>query len=63
MIEIESELKELNINKVYLFDPKHTKISNGHTSISSLQTSQLYERLERCSTQPTKPIPYDLKRR
>lgn len=66
VLEIESELKELNINKVYLFDPKpvaNAKISNGHSSSSSdFETVQLYERLERCSTQPTKPIPYNLKR-
>ncbi len=67
LLEIEFELKELNINKVYLFDSKHisttTQISNGCSSVSSsLETIQLYERLERCSTQPTKPIPYDLKR-
>ncbi len=68
LLEIEFELKELNINKVYLFDSKHisttTQISNGCSSVSSsLETIQLYERLERCSTQPTKPIPFDLKRR
>ncbi len=61
LLEIENELKELNFNKVYLFDPKHNKISNGHTSISSFETIQLYEKLEQCSTQPTKPIPFDLK--
>ncbi|CAF3374128.1 unnamed protein product [Rotaria sp. Silwood1] len=62
--EIESELKELNINKVYLFDTKHkstTNISNGCTSISSFETVQLYEKLEQCSAKPTKPIPYNLK--
>lgn len=61
-IEIESELQELNLKKVYLFDSKPTKISNGCTSISPFETVQLYERLERCSTQPTKPIPFNLKR-
>ncbi|CAF1183492.1 unnamed protein product [Rotaria sordida] len=62
--EIESELKELNINKVYLFDSKNkltTNISNGCTSILSFETIQLYEQLEKCSIQPTKPIPYNLK--
>ncbi|CAF2777033.1 unnamed protein product [Rotaria sp. Silwood2] len=61
--EIESELKELNINKVYLFDAKHqstTNISNGCTSISSFETIQLYEKLEECSSRPIKPIPYNL---
>lgn len=63
LIEIESELKELNLNKIYLFDPKHNnKTSNGHTSNSPFDTIHLYERLEQCSTQPTKPIPFDLKR-
>ena len=59
-IEIEHELKELNIEKIYLFDPKYTLTGNGHTS--AFETVQLYERLEGCSTQPTKPIPYDVRR-
>lgn len=65
LLEIKSELKELNIKKVYLFDAKQTstnQMSNGIGS-SSFETIQLYERLESCSTQPPKPIPYDLKRK
>ncbi len=57
-IEIESELKELDIKKVYLFDPKPTTILRS----SSFETIQLYEQFEACSTQPPKPIPYDFKR-
>ena len=66
MIEIEAELKELNMNKIYLFDPKFTKMSNGHSNASSsspFETIQLYEKLERCSTLPPRPIPFNLKRR
>ncbi|CAF3362105.1 unnamed protein product [Rotaria socialis] len=63
--EIGSELKELNIKKIYLFDPKSTstnKMSNGIESVSSsVETVQLYEKFEICSVQPPKPIPYDLK--
>ncbi|UJR10258.1 hypothetical protein I4U23_014468 [Adineta vaga] len=62
--EIENELKELNINKVYLFDPKSTstiKITNGHTSTNDFEAIHLYERLAQCSSKPTKPIPFDLK--
>ncbi|CAF3381809.1 unnamed protein product [Rotaria sp. Silwood1] len=64
--EIESELKESNVKKVYLFDPKQTtateQIKNSAESISSsFDVVHLYEQLEVCSTQPPKPIPYDLK--
>ncbi|CAF0978627.1 unnamed protein product [Rotaria magnacalcarata] len=63
--EIGSELKELNIKKIYLFDPKSTstnKMSNGIESVSSsVETVQLYEKFEVCSAQPPKPIPYDLR--
>ncbi|CAF0981247.1 unnamed protein product [Adineta steineri] len=37
------------------------KISNGHSSISSIETIHLYDKLEQCSIQPTKPIPYNLR--
>ncbi|CAF1983617.1 unnamed protein product [Rotaria magnacalcarata] len=62
--EIESELMTLDVNKVYLFDPKQksaTHFSNGHSSMLPFETVQLYDKLEQCSTQPTKPIPYNLK--
>ena len=67
-IEIQSELNELQLKKVYLFDPKVTnlgKYSNGEHSLGSttFETISLYERLEQCSKKPTKPIPYDLKRK
>ncbi|CAF1136945.1 unnamed protein product [Adineta ricciae] len=58
--EIENELKELNINKVYLFDPKPNSTTNGHASISDIETVHLYESLKQCSTKPPKPIPFDL---
>ncbi|CAF0720046.1 unnamed protein product [Rotaria sordida] len=63
--EIESDLKELNIKKVYLFDPKQTtaeQINNTTESISSsFELVPLYEQLEVCSTEPPNPIPYDMK--
>jgi hypothetical protein len=59
-------LKELKINKVYLFDPQESstkKLSNGTESeVSSMETVQLYEQFEACSIKPPKPIPYNLKR-
>ncbi len=65
-LEIESELKQLKINKVYLFDPQEsltTKLSNGTESeVSSFETVQLYEKFESCSTKPPKTLPYNLKR-
>ncbi|UJR35625.1 hypothetical protein I4U23_028375 [Adineta vaga] len=64
--EIEAELKELDIKKVYLFDPKEsstTKIHNSNSeSIStSFETIQLYEQLQVCSIQPPNPLPCDFK--
>jgi acyl-CoA synthetase (AMP-forming)/AMP-acid ligase II len=61
-IEIEAELKELNIKKVYLFDPKPTSTDPPESISSSFETVQLYEQFQVCSTAPPKPIPYDLKR-
>ncbi|CAF0866595.1 unnamed protein product [Adineta ricciae] len=57
--EIENELNELGINKVYLFDPKES-ITTNETS-TSFESIQLYDQLQVCSTQPPKPLPYDLK--
>lgn len=62
-VEIEPELKELKLNKIYLFDPKFAKISNGHSSILPFETVQLYDKLERCSALPPRPIPFNLKRK
>jgi hypothetical protein len=65
-IEIESELKALNINKVYLFDPKETSTTNlnnhSESISSSFETVQLYEQFDSCSIQPPKSLPYDSKR-
>ena len=65
LIEIGTDLQALNITKVYLFDPKSLSmkgINNSFVSIFPFKVVQLYERLERCSIRPTKPIPYSLKR-
>ena len=64
LLEIQSELEELKIKKVYLFDPPSTtKLSNGSESeTSSFGTVQLHEQLKTCSIQPPKPIPYNAKR-
>lgn len=62
-IEIQSELDELNIKKIYLFDPpqtSRTKLTNGIDS--GLEPVQLYEQFEACSIEPPKPIPYNPKR-
>ncbi|CAF0945950.1 unnamed protein product [Adineta steineri] len=59
--EIESELKELDIKKVYLFDSKPTLKIKSNSISSSFETVQLYEQFESCSIQPPKSLPYDLK--
>ena len=64
LIEIETDLKALNVTKVYLFDPKSlsTKdINNSFVSIFPFEVVQLYERLEQYPIRSTKPIPYNLK--
>ena len=65
-IEIQSELDELNIKKIYLFDPPQTSktkpTSGADSEISSSEPVQLYEQFEGCSIEPPKPIPYNPKR-
>lgn len=59
-LDIQSELNEVNINKVYLFDPPQPKSSKDDSTTSG--AVQLYEQFESCSSQPPKKLPYDAKR-
>ena len=59
-LDIRSELNEVNINKVYLFDPPESKTSNDDSTSS--EPVQLYEQFASCSSQPPKKLPYDAKR-
>jgi solute carrier family 27 (fatty acid transporter), member 1/4 len=64
-VEIESDLKELNMKKVYLFDSELTlkqKDEGNSRAASASKSIQLYEQLEGCSIEPPPPAPYDLKR-
>ncbi|CAF0927905.1 unnamed protein product [Didymodactylos carnosus] len=57
--EIETELKEFNFIKIYIFDP-NTSSNNSEQSDSSTQVVNLDKQLPRCSAQPSKPIPFSL---